>query len=220
MNSRPHILRVSNILLALIISGCVANIPQPTAELESSAQMEAAIADSSESALFTTPWAEDTPTPVIQSTATQVPQPASTQVLYDPYPGWESYTNDEYHFAFRYPTAWALEEESNLLMLSQETLLFAVAFQHQDETAPFPWTGMSAGDLESRGKILFLGQEIDKNALVYEGKIKALTYTANVDDLLFSIRLDDMAGTDYQAIELSNSTQDEIDRILASFERR
>ena len=68
--------------------------------------------------------------------------------------------------------------------------------------------------------MLFLGQEIDKNALVYEGKVKALTYSAEVDDLAFSIRLDDMVGTDYQAIEISEAVQDEVDRIVGSFERQ
>ncbi len=35
---------------------------------------------------------------------------------------------------------------------------------------------MPAGDFESRGTIELLGQQADKNGLVYEGKVKVLTY--------------------------------------------
>jgi len=65
--------------------------------------------------------------------------PAST-TKEDPHPGWESYVNADY--AFRYPTTWTLEEEANLVKLSQGTLLLTIAFQRQGEDVPPPWTGM------------------------------------------------------------------------------
>jgi hypothetical protein len=140
----------------------------------------------------------------------------------DPYPGWAGYVNTDYMFAFRYPTTWSLEEEPNLVKLSQGTLLLAVAFQRQDEEVPPAWTGMPAGDFESRGTLVFLGQEIDKRALVYEGKIKVLTYGASVDDMVFSIRLDDMVEqsslADYEAIEIPEAVQAEVDQIVESFQ--
>jgi hypothetical protein len=43
---------------------------------------------------------------------------------------------DSYGFGFRYPATWTLEEEANLIRLSQGTLLLAVAFQRKGEDAP------------------------------------------------------------------------------------
>lgn len=143
----------------------------------------------------------------------------SGQDVQDPDPGWQSYTNADYAFAFRYPSTWTLEDEANLVKLSQGTLRLAIAFQRHGEDVPFPWTGMPAGDFASRGTMAFLDQEIERHSLVYEGKVKVLTYTAEVGDLMFSIRLDDMALVDYQAIEISEAIQSEVDQIVGSFEQ-
>ncbi|RLC75833.1 MAG: hypothetical protein DRI81_11275 [Chloroflexi bacterium] len=161
--------------------------------------------------------ATDTP----EATPTQVPDPTPTPEateVNDPYPGWASYVNADYGFAFRYPTTWTLEEEANLVKLSRGTLLLAVAFRRQNEDVPPPWSGMPAGDFENRDALPFLGQEIEKNALVYEGKVKVLTYDAQVGDLVFSIRLEDMVTADYQAIEIPEDVQSEADQIVGSFE--
>jgi hypothetical protein len=197
--------------MTLIISGCDGATIEPTAEPANPATVATAVVTPSEAAPTAEPTAEKTPTPI--------PGPIPTKEADDPYPAWDSYTNEAYQFAFRYPTTWTLEEEPNLLKFSQGTLLFAVAFQRQGESVRSPWTGMPAGESESRGTVLFLGQEIDKNVLVYEGKVKALTYSAKVDDLTFSIRLDDMAGVDYRTIKISEAVQGEADQIIGSFER-
>ncbi len=144
--------------------------------------------------------------------------PPAAESEEDAYPGWESYANADYGFAFHYPTTWTLEEEANLVRLRQGPLLLAIAFQRRGEDVPPPWTGMPAGDFESRGTTAFLGQEIEKNALVYEGQVKGLTYSAEVADLRFSIRLDDVVTADYQAIEVSETVQGEVDQIVESFE--
>lgn len=144
--------------------------------------------------------------------------PPAAEEAEDPYPDWETYVNTDYEFSFHYPTAWTLEEEANLVKLSRGTLLLAIAFQREGEEIPPPWTGMPAGNFKSRGTLVFLGQEIDKNALVYEDKVKVLTYGADVGDLVFSIRLDDTATADYEAIEIPADVQSEVDRIVGSFE--
>jgi hypothetical protein len=77
---------------------------------------------------------------------------------------------------------------------------------------------MPAGDWESRGTITFLGQEIEKTSLVYEGRVKLLTYNAQVGDLSFSIRLEDLVTAEYAAIDIPETAQSEADRIVASFE--
>ncbi len=51
-----------------------------------------------------------------------------------------------------------------------------------------------------------------------------LLYSAEVDDLLIAIRLDDRSKVDteasYQAIEISEAVQNEVDEIVQSFERQ
>ena len=133
--------------------------------------------------------------------------------------GWATYVNENYGFSFRYPTTWTIEETSNLVKLRQGTLLLAIAFQRRGEDVPPPWTGMPAGDFRSRGTMAFLGQEIVKKSLVYQGKVKVLTYSAEVGDLMFSFRLEDTSTADYQAIEISEAVQSQADQIVSSFER-
>jgi LysM repeat protein len=134
--------------------------------------------------------------------------------------GWTAYVNSDYGFSFRYPTTWTIEETSNLVKLRQGTLLFAIAFQRKGENVPPPWTGMPAGGLLSRGTMVFLGQPIQKRALVYQGKVKVLTYSAESGDLMLDIRLDEMGTADYQAIEISEAMQSQADQIVGSFERQ
>ena len=134
--------------------------------------------------------------------------------------GWERYVNEAYGFAFQYPPTWTLETGENLLKLKRGTLLFAIAFQWSDEDVPPPWTGIPAGDLESQEALAFMDGEIEKQVLVYEDKVKMLLYSAEIDKLLISMRLDDAAETDYQAIEISKAVQSEIDEIVRSFERQ
>jgi hypothetical protein len=133
---------------------------------------------------------------------------------------WERYVNEAYGFAFQYPPTWTLETGENLLKLKQGTLLLAIAFQWSDEDVPPPWTGIPAGDLESRDALAFMDGEIEKQVLVYEDKVKMLLYSAAVDDLMINIRLDDAAETDYQALEISEDIQSESDEIVRSFERQ
>jgi len=45
--------------------------------------------------------------------------PPAAKRVDDPYPGWESYVNEQYGFAFRHPGAWALHEGANEVRLSR-----------------------------------------------------------------------------------------------------
>lgn len=130
---------------------------------------------------------------------------------------WESYSNRNYAFAFRYPDSWTLQEQSNQVKLDRGTLRLIIAFQRRGEDVPFPWTGMPAGDFVDRGTGQFLGQKLKKHQLVFEGKVKVLTYSAEVDGLLFEFRLDDRASGDYRVVNIPEGTKAEVDRIVASF---
>jgi hypothetical protein len=82
--------------------------------------------------------------------------------------------------------------------------------------------GAAAGDWETKGTVRFLGQEIPRVALVFAGKVKAVYYNGTTeiqaDDLVFGISLQDFAA-DYGAIDIPETVQAEVDRILESFKR-
>jgi hypothetical protein len=79
---------------------------------------------------------------------------------------------------------------------------------------------MPAGEAEERGFVYFLGGEIKKTAVIYEGKVKVVFYeTAEMDHLVFVIRLDDFSIGDYETIDIPDTIHIEVDNILGTFER-
>jgi hypothetical protein len=79
---------------------------------------------------------------------------------------------------------------------------------------------MPAGDFVPKGSVRFLGQEIARNVLVYEGKDKLVGYDSGVvarDDLVFGCTLEDFRD-DYEALDLPEDVQRQIDQIVTSFE--
>jgi hypothetical protein len=157
------------------------------------------------------------PTPTEEATPTHAAAPTPEEE--GPYAGWARYENAAYGFAFRYPPTWTLEEEAHLVLLRQGPLLLAVSFQRAGEEVQPPWTGMPAGEVERRGTMAFMGQEMAKSALVYEGRVKVLTYSAKSGEVAFVLRLEDVESADYGAIALSEALEQEADRIVGSFER-
>jgi putative hemolysin len=148
----------------------------------------------------------------------------------DPYEGWETYTNDVYGFTFRYPASWTLEEvpaedtpgegglHGNSVQLHQGSLMLYIGYRWATEDVLLGGTGLPAGDLESRGTVTFLGTELEKTVLVYEGKVKGMYYgVTEVGDLVFAIRLDDFSLIDYGDVDIPDATQIEVNEILGSF---
>jgi putative hemolysin len=150
----------------------------------------------------------------------------------DPYQGWNMHRNTEYGFSLRYPTQWSLDDVPDedtsaqggphygrSLQLQRDGVLLYIGYRRADERVILGGTGMPAGEFDPRGEVYFLGQMLKKQALVYEGKVKALTYDrAEVDDLVFVIRVDDMRQMDYSGLEISDEIQWQVDEILGSFE--
>lgn len=78
---------------------------------------------------------------------------------------------------------------------------------------------MPAGDLEVMGKVRILGMDVEKSILVYEGKIKAVSYNpALVDGRVFVMQVDDIGIKDYAAVDLTMEMQMEVDQILSTLE--
>ena len=148
-------------------------------------------------------------------TPTATPPPGASE---DPYAGWASYANADYGFAFRYPPSWAIEEEPHMVKLSQGALALVIGYRRDTEEELGSLGDFPAGSFEYRGVVRVLEQEFPKSVLVYEGKDKVVLTGGEVDELVFTIRLDDL-GADYETSAIPDAAQIELDQILASFER-
>ena len=142
-----------------------------------------------------------------------------------PRDGFYTYTDPHYGFEIQYPTTWELDlrpTASNHIYLSKDTFTLVVGYRWAAEQVFIRRTGVPAGDLETRGSITFLGEEVSRDVLVYEGKVKVVLYDyageIPVSDLVFFLSLDDFSTGDYDQVEIPESIQDEVDRILESFD--
>jgi hypothetical protein len=128
------------------------------------------------------------------------------------------YVNEDHGFAFRIPATWTLEEAGEqMVMLTHDGLRLAIAFQAPGSDPP-QLGGLPAGELETVGTMVFMGEEIDQQAVVYKGKVKVLLCEAQAGDLRFVFQLDDAIAADYEAVDLPESAQSDMAAILASFE--
>jgi hypothetical protein len=152
----------------------------------------------------------------------------------DPYLGWGSYLSAAYGFAFRYPSAWALEERSpeegvggimfsQSFLLTKESYRLIIQYKSSAEDYGLGHPGMPAGEVEDRGTVSFLERDLPKHVLVFEGKDKAVFMGDRFEDLEFYIWLDEDpgpgSGKGYADLELPAELQAEVEQILASFER-
>lgn len=150
----------------------------------------------------------------------------------DPYEGWTEYNNGIYGFHFRYPPGWTLEEvpaglnpatesmpaSGPAIRLTKGGVVVYIGYRRLTESYFLGGTGMPAGEFEDRGQVAFLGDHLDKQALVFEGKDKALVYkTYQGATLVFLIRVDDLSQIDYSQVEVPMDVQLEIDKILGTF---
>ena len=204
MKDKFHIIISTILLLVLVLSGCKAELEQPT-ETPTTESMDAAATEILE------PTIEPTP---------------------DPYPDWERYTNEIYGFSFRYPSTWVAEETSfqnqiggttSLLQLSQESLTLYIEHGFANELIGIGGAGIGAGDIQSLGEVTFFDQEVSTSALVYQEKTKIIFYnepggTIQVSDLVFSLSLQDNAQISYEDLNIPEDIQAEVAEILDSFE--
>ncbi|MBN2006675.1 MAG: hypothetical protein JXA21_25200 [Anaerolineae bacterium] len=136
--------------------------------------------------------------------------------------GWLTYVNADYGFSFRYPEAWLLLQDANFIRLSKDMTILNIHYRHNSETiADWGKTGLPAGDFETRGKSVFLGQALPRETVVFESKDKAVFYNGvgaevRAGELAFWLSLQDM-NSDYLAANLSTEMLSEVDRILGSF---
>ncbi len=197
-------------LLVLVMGACA------------SAQPSAHVVRSSPSP--PSPVASDrTPTAAVPLlSATSLPPATSSP------PGrWQTYAHTTYGFSFCYPPDWTVEEKPdvpNFVWLKYQprpTLALSIGFRRSTEEAPIQRTGVGAGELIGKGTVLFLGRELSRDVLVYQGKEKAVLYSYGleiaVDDLIFTLSLDDHSP-DYESVVIEQDIQAQVDEIVESFE--
>jgi hypothetical protein len=142
-----------------------------------------------------------------------------------PQDGFYTYTDPHYRFEFQYPTTWELdlrESHPNHIYLSKDTFILVVGYRWDIEQVFIGRTGVAAGEIETRNTISFLEEELTRDVLVYEGKDKAVLYEYArefpIGNLVFYLSLDDIQSGPYEEVEIPESIQDEVDRILESFD--
>jgi hypothetical protein len=140
-----------------------------------------------------------------------------------PTPERNSYTNNDYGFAFDYPETWRLTEQDHGVVLQRGTNRLGISFRRADENVDgFGRTGMGAGDFIYAGKVNFLDQVIPAEKLLFEKKSKAVFYGENgmvqVGDLVFMIALEDLESN-YMDVDLPEEIISEAGTILGSFRR-
>ncbi|MGD2157429.1 MAG: NBR1-Ig-like domain-containing protein [Anaerolineales bacterium] len=152
------------------------------------------------------------------------PEPTETQI-----PTPVSYTNEEYGFSFDHLSSWDVQGVPHSLQLSKGELNLIVGYRFPEESVSITGTGTPAGDFETRGQISFLGREIDRVALVYESKVKALYYDGANEEitvfdaeqtpqLVFSISLQvEDVEVNFEDVDIPEAAQSEVDAILESF---
>ncbi|MGA9190703.1 MAG: hypothetical protein WBZ24_03140 [Anaerolineales bacterium] len=150
----------------------------------------------------------------------------------DPYEGWTEYHNGVYGFSFHYPEGWSLEEvpaglnpategmpaSGPAVRLTKGDAQVYIGYRRPAEDYFLGGTGMPAGDFEDRGQVTLLGESVDKQALVLDGKDKALVYGLYEGaNLVVLVRVDDRGQTDYAQAEIPTEVQRDVDRILGTF---
>lgn len=173
--------------------------------------------------------------------ATQTPEVVPPATGYAPdlvtpdpsaYEGWNEFLETTYGFKFRYPPDWTAELDLRPQSTTYKHLLWLrpsgaaldvvqmIAFEGVGENYGLQRTGIGAGELTERGRVLFLGEPAQRIVLVLEGLDMEVLYghTGLFDrgDLRFAISLD-YAGSERRG--LTPALEQTADQIVASFER-
>lgn len=155
-------------------------------------------------------------TPIVEPTSTIIPPIESTVEV------WQEYTNADYDFRFRYPPSWTLVERPNMLALVYRgaSIILGIGFKRSGEEVELQQYGGAAGDFVSRGTITFLGEEIEKDVLVFQGVDKEIHYNEtseiNRNGLIFTLAV--KSNRNYDKAIIPEEIQVAADEVLATFE--
>lgn len=166
----------------------------------------------------------DRPTPAPTYTTTPILTPTA-QVSEEE--TWQVHHNTEYGFSFRYPDQlWTLVErpdDKTLLALAYKEMGIALRFRFKrsGEEGELHIYGGAAGDFVSRGTVDFLGERVERYALVFRGVDKAIHYNRAREiqrgDLVFMIGLVSNRSN-YEEAVVPEAVQAEAEQVLKTFE--
>ncbi len=158
--------------------------------------------------------------------------PSPTAIPGNAYEGWGEYRNDAYRFAFRYPLGWEIEEDQPPSTMVGHGLWvrdpalpqvgLQVGWRREGEDQRITPTGLAAGEIVTRGSVLLLGEELQRDVLVALDKDMEVLYgcTSAVrrGDIDLFLRLH-CACSPTDETTLSAEAQATADQIVASFRR-
>jgi putative hemolysin len=130
------------------------------------------------------------------------------------------YVNEQYGFSLDPSPEYAIEERDHQVLVSKPGYLLSVTYKSADEEVEPFRTGTPAGEFQDGGTVTVLGAELPKQVLVYEGKVKTVSYGLfQAGDLLVSIWLDaePAEGSAYAELDIPVEVQGEADQIVATF---
>ncbi len=222
---------LSYILLFVLVTGLLygCNTPTPapgTSVVPPAKPITTATPTATKEVATEEPSATEEPAATEESPATATSEATASTSLpaADAFPGWEQYNNQDYGFSLYHPKSWKITEEPNAVYLTQEspdqTLQLRIAYRFlSEDVALWGRTGIQAGDLEMRGTVQLLQHTLLKKVLVYEEKDKAIFYNSAQEiqsgELAFLVALETSQG-DYDKVDITAETQDEVDKILSS----
>ena len=134
-----------------------------------------------------------------------------------------AYVNERYGFSFDPPSQYAIEGYDNHTIFRRGSGDYAltVGYKWVDEDAEPLRSGLPAGELQDAGTVELLGQGIARALLVYEGKVKAVSYgpAVQVGNLELSLWLDAglSEGAAYEDVDIPPEVQAEAEQIIGSF---
>ena len=147
--------------------------------------------------------------------------------------GWTEYANLQYGFAFRMPPDWALEEvqgPDNTMAGHQVKLHIQpeagrkiemmISFKWVDEDRRISPTGVGNGEFVARGTTTLIGQAVNRNVLVCEGRDMSVYYqqegSVRRGDLDFALILV-YVGNCMDGYSIPAEIQSMVDAVVASF---
>lgn len=142
---------------------------------------------------------------------------------------WATYHDPEYGYSFRYPAGrWTPifpADNAHLLSLvyQEGAIALRVMVSRPEEGVDMQLYGGAAGDMLTQGAVTFIGEPVERTALVYPGLIHWIYYNATTPisrgDLLFSLAL--VSNRNFERglpAVVPEPVQAEADRILETFE--
>jgi hypothetical protein len=139
-----------------------------------------------------------------------------------PVPTSYPYSSTSYGYQFSYPETWRVVEiDQGVEVWKDNARLVIQTWWDSELNPPVRWYGMPAGDLLYRDKLSFLGEILPVQYLVFGDKTKQVLYndgkTITSGDLKILIYLEGQ-GSDYESVEVPETTIAEAKQVLESFQ--